>query len=429
MCLFLQLMYPDFQYLLQSLFGAPMPEWLSIFKTFGFLVALSFFFAGWTTVMELKRREQLGYLIPEYSSMEVGHPAKASELILSALTGFIIGFKIGGMFGHFADIAPNPMGYLFSIQGSWLIGILGALALGYMKYAEKKKQELAEPVTKRVATYPHQRIFEIAVIAAIGGLAGAKIFNAFETWDDFVAHPLENLLSSSGLTFYGGLIVATVALYFYTRKHKIPFVQMCDATAPGLMLAYGVGRLGCQLSGDGDWGIFNTAYVSNPDGSLRAAVDGDKVNALHMIANAPSAYYPGPSWLPHWLFGMNYPHNVNNEGASIVGCAGNYCHMLPVSVFPTPIYEAVVCILFFFLLWAIRKRFKYSLHLFGVYLILNGIERFCVEHIRVNYKYDWGFLHPTQAEIISVGLALAGVALLLFYKKKNETITVTTEPS
>lgn len=115
---------------------------------------------------------------------------------------------------------------------------------------------------------------------------------------------------------------------------------------------------------------------------------------------------------------MNYVHNVNNEGITIPGCTGNYCTALPVSVFPTALYEAIVCTGLFAFLWAIRKRFAQPLHLFGVYLILNGLERFFVEKIRVNYKYDWGFLHPTQAEIISAGLVLIGVAILLVYRRK-----------
>jgi phosphatidylglycerol:prolipoprotein diacylglycerol transferase len=120
---------------------------------------------------------------------------------------------------------------------------------------------------------------------------------------------------------------------------------------------------------------------------------------------------------------MNYPHNVGNEGMPIQGCTGEYCNVLPVSVFPTPIYEAIVCIILFFVLWALRKRFTRTLQMFGTYLIFVGVERFLVELIRVNYKYDWGFIHPSQAEIISVILVIAGACLLLFYRDKNPTPT------
>ncbi|MBN9482364.1 MAG: hypothetical protein BGO70_17450 [Bacteroidetes bacterium 43-93] len=421
-------MYPDFQQLLQSLFGTPMPEWLSIFKTFGLMVAIAFFGAAWSLIQELRRKEQMGLLIPTFTEIEVGKPASATELLLSALGGFVLGFKGGGMIGNAAQVSPDPLGYVFSLQGSLVFGILGAVVFGYIKYSEKKKQQLDEPQTKRIAIYPHQRISEIVMIAAIGGLVGAKVFNALETWDEFIKNPAESLLSSSGLTFYGGLIVATVALMYYARKHQIPFKHLCDAAAPGLMLAYGIGRLGCQFAGDGDWGIFNSAYVTEPNGILRLANHGEFQQVVQTypqyfiqnfgsIASVPHIYAPAPSWLPQWMFAMNYPHNVNNEGIAIMGCMHNYCAVLPAGVFPTPLYESVVCIGLFFVLWSMRKRLNAPLQMFGLYLILNGIERFLVETIRVNYKYDWGFIHPTQAEILSVVFVIIGLVLLLRVRK------------
>jgi phosphatidylglycerol---prolipoprotein diacylglyceryl transferase len=412
-------MYPDFHYLLESLFGRPMPEWLSIFKTFGFFVAMSFLAAALATSKELKRKEKQGLLQPEIQTFVVGKPVTALELALSAIIGFIIGFKIGGVFGHLPEVSPDPMGYLLSGNGNFIAGIVGAAIITSSKYYEKKKEQLPEPQTKRVAVYPHELITEIVVIAAVGGLVGAKIFNAFETWDDFIKDPIHSLTSSSGLTFLGGLIMATVLFYYYTRKHGIPFKHMCDAAAPGIMLAYGIGRLGCQFSGDGDWGIYNSAYVSNIDGTLRASAPGDKEFIAHMTSGTPYTSFPAPAGLPRWLFGMNYPHNVGHEGMPIHGCVGEYCNVLPVSVFPTPVYEAIVCIILFFVLWALRKRFTRSLQMFGTYLILVGVERFFVELIRVNYKYDWGFIRPSQAEILSVVLVIVGACLVLFYKDKK----------
>jgi len=125
-----------------------------------------------------------------------------------------------------------------------------------------------------------------------------------------------------------------------------------------------------------------------------------------------------PSWLPNWLFGMNYAHNVNHEGMPLIDCVGNYCTALPISVFPTPLYEAVVCILLFTLLWKWRTRFSRPLQLFGCYLMLNGAERFFVELIRVNSQYDWGFLHPTQAEIIAV--CLMSIGAYFFFRKEQK---------
>lgn len=418
-------MYPDFQYLLESLTGADMPGWLSIFKTFGFFVALAFLAAAWTLSLELKRKEKQGLLQPTVTTIVVGKPATMSEYIWAAISGFIIGYKVGGIFGNVAEVSPDPLGYIFSVKGNFLAGLVGVGLLVYLKYSEKKKQELPKPEQRQVVTHPHQRSLEILLIAAISGMAGAKIFNAFETWDQFIADPIGSLFSSAGLTFYGGLIVATITLYFYSRKHKIPFKHLCDAAAPGLILAYGVGRLGCHFAGDGDWGIFNSAYITNPDGTLRTAAAGEfaqvqeRLSAVYKdIAVIPHIYVPAPSWLPDWLYGMNYAHNVNNDGVLIPGCTGTYCSVLPVSVFPTPLYEFTTCMALFGILWALRTRLTLPLQLFGLYLIVNGLERFFVEKIRVNYKYDLGFIKPTQAEIISTILVITGLVLLLFVSKQ-----------
>lgn len=418
-------MYPDFQYLLESLTGSAMPEWLSIFKTFGFFVALAFLAAAWTLSLELKRKEQQGLLHPTVTTVVIGKPATMSEYIWAIISGFIIGFKVGGIFGNIAQVSPDPLGYIFSTQGNFFVGLLAAGLFFYLKYSEKKKQELPKPEERKVLTHPHQRAMEILLIAAVTGMAGAKIFNAFETWDQFLADPIGSLFSSAGLTFYGGLIVATITLYFYSRKHNIPFKHLCDAAAPGLILAYGVGRLGCHFAGDGDWGIFNSAYITNADGTLRAAAVGEFQDVVARVSSVyrditviPHIYAPAPSWLPDWLYGMNYAHNVNHDGVMIEGCTGTYCAVLPVSVFPTPIYEFATCMILFAMLWALRTRFKLPLQLFGLYLIVNGLERFFVEKIRVNYKYDLGFIKPTQAEIISTVLVITGLVLLFFISKQ-----------
>jgi phosphatidylglycerol---prolipoprotein diacylglyceryl transferase len=367
-------MYPDFQYLFQSLLNNPMPEWLGIFKTFGFLMALAFIAGLMVMSREMKRYEKAGILQPvegdiEYINKETGKKVKSKGLV-----------------------------------------------------------------------YPHERVSTILMIAAIGGLVGAKIFNALETWEYFIQDPIDSLFSRSGLTFYGGLILATTLLYFYAKKYKIPFAVLCDTAAPALILAYGIGRLGCHFSGDGDWGIFNSAYITDATGHLQAASkDGFQqmlqtfpewfmrygdVKNMNELSAIPHGFTPAPSWLPDWFLGMNYAHNVNNEGIMIPSCVGNYCAVLPVSVYPTALYEAIVCIgILFPFLWTIRKRFTQPLHLFGAYLIVNGIERFTIEKIRVNYKYDWGFMHPTQAEIISTCLILIGIGILLLYKKKAVTPT------
>lgn len=312
------------------------------------------------------------------------------------------------------------------LAGTWVI----------MKELKRKEQEgLLQPSfddKKKTKVWPSERVSEIVMIAAVGGLIGAKVFNALETWDDFILDPIGSLFSRSGLTFYGGLIVATAVFYYYAKKHKIRFAHLCDAAAPALMLAYGIGRLGCQFAGDGDWGIFNSAYITMAEGSLKQVSEQegrDAVMYYHHHATQVSArpdtsfaYAPAPSFLPRWLYAQNYPMNVGNEGMDYPSAPSpEYHRVLPVSVFPTPIYEAVASTFLFFLLWGLRRRLNKPWQIFGLYLVLNGLERFLVEQIRVNTTYDLGFIHPTQAEIIAVGLMLAG-AFFYFKAKPNEPL-------
>jgi phosphatidylglycerol:prolipoprotein diacylglycerol transferase len=163
-------------------------------------------------------------------------------------------------------------------------------------------------------------------------------------------------------------------------------IHLCDAMAPALMLAYALGRLGCQLSGDGDWGIAN--------------------------------FNPKPfSWMPDWMWAYQYPHNVLEAGNPIPGCIGQYCNQLAEPVFPTPFYEFVMCTVLFLVLWFIRKRIKLAGQVFGLYLVFNGMERFFIEKFRVNTKYEALPFQPTQAEIISLLLVLSGTILLVFSRK------------
>lgn len=427
-------MFPDFQYLFQYLFGVDIPA-LSIIKTFGFCVAIAFLFGAWALGSELKRKQKEGLFEPEIVEETVGDPAGSQELITLFLLGFIVGFKLIGLFSQSVDLS-DPAAYLFSLSGSWVGGlVLGAL-LSYSRYYNKKRHRLDKPVTRKMAIYPHHRVWDIIFIAAIAGFAGAKIFNAFETWEDFIHDPIGNLFSPAGLTFYGGLICATLALFWYARKKHFSFRQLCDAAAPALILAYGLGRMGCQFAGDGDWGIYNSAYVTQADQSLKKGSPEAFTLAVEQYPNAfvefghppqvPHLNVPGPEWLPTWMVAQNYPHNVNNAGISIAGHEGQYSHVLPGGVFPTAMYEIVACLLIFLLLWSIRRKFKYPLQMFSIYLIANGLERFFVEKIRVNYKYDWGWIHPTQAEIISTGLVLIGIALFFYAKKKGQSLQVKT---
>jgi prolipoprotein diacylglyceryltransferase len=335
--------------------------------------------------------------------------------------------------------------YIFSSQGSWVGGILLGALLIYLKYREKNKQKLAKPEKRTIRIWPHDRVGDIVIFALVFGIIGAKVFDNLENWDRFIQDPIANLIAPSGLTFYGGLIFATIAICVYARKKGIRLLHLIDAAAPALMIAYAIGRMGCQTAGDGDWGIFNSAYISDVPGHVMPATPEQfqqklKENETYFlkggVEDAPGVYtmvtdrhetsldkvphksFRGPKFLPTWMFAFTYPHNVNEDGILIPGCEGKYCRALPQPVFPTPFYEIIACFILFFFLWSIRKKIKAPGVMFCIYLILNGIERFLVETIRVNSTYSIFGLHPTQAELISAAFVLVGTLGIFYFKRK-----------
>jgi prolipoprotein diacylglyceryl transferase len=230
--------------------------------------------------------------------------------------------------------------------------------------------------------WPQDRVGDIVLKAALWGFLGAKIFHNLENLEEFSRDPIGALISFSGLTFFGGLILATIAIIYYLKKEKISVIHFADAMAPTMLFAYAAGRIGCQISGDGDWGIVNTN--------------------------------PKPfGWIPDWAWAYQYPHNVVNEGVAIPGCVGAYCNQLPLPVYPTALYEIIMMFILFLIMWSFRKKVTQPGILTGVYLIFAGGERFLIEKIRVNNKYDFLPFQPTQAELISVLLMFAGIVFLI----------------
>lgn len=356
-------------------------------QSFGLILAISFFLAAYTLGIELKRKEKLGLLIPVKKKVLKGAPASAMDLISSGLFGFIIGYKLLFVVFNYSQFVDDTQGVMLSMDGNWLGGFaLGGLFI-YLKHAEKKKQLRTPPEWEEETIHPYELVGNFTMVAAVSGLLGAKIFHNLENLDEFSQDPWGSIFSFSGLTFYGGLICGAAGVIWYGLRYNIRPLHLCDANAPGLILAYAVGRLGCQVSGDGDWGIENI--------------------------------HPKPewlNWLPDWAWAYRYPHNVNSVGIPIPGCEGRHCMILPEPVYPTPLYECIIGLFIFFLLWNLRHRISIPGKLFSLYLVLNGLERFFIEQIRVNTKYSiFGHL-ITQAEIISVTLLLTGIAGVVFLR-------------
>jgi phosphatidylglycerol---prolipoprotein diacylglyceryl transferase len=430
-------MYPNLYYAVKDLFGLDL-KFLHFINSFGFFVALSFIGAAMVITNELKRKERQGLLEAEEETIVVGKIASPGELLTNFILGFLIGYKIIGLFTANTPLSQNPADFIFSSAGNGWAGLALGLLFAGLKWREKYKQKLPKPEERKIRIWPHDRVGDIIILGAVFGFLGAKIFNSLETWDDFIRDPVASLLSFSGLTFYGGLILAALSIWYYARKHKIGFWYLNDAAAPALMLAYGTGRIGCQVSGDGDWGIVNSAYAVGPNlktipGSpenfqAELTKNSDFYLSQFGSLNIPHISLKGPSFLPDWLFGYSYPHNVIGEGVKIAGCNGPYCSYLPLPVFPTPFYETIVCVGLFFLIWSLRKKFRIPGTLFAFYLIINGMERFFIEKIRVNTRYSIFGFHPTQAEIISTLLVIGGGILYYFLKKQNQATRATQLP-
>lgn len=377
-------MYPNLYYLVQDLFGLKLNA-LKLVNSFGFFVALAFVASGYVLFQELKRKEALGEFIAIEESYIIGAPASLNELITSFFFGFLFGFKIVGAF-VIENALNNTQAFILSTQGSFVAGMIVGVLMTFLKWREKDKVKLAKPESKTYLVWPHDRVGDVVLQAALWGFIGAKIFHNLENLDDFAKDPLGALISFSGLTFYGGLILATIAIIIYIKKYKIRVIHFADAMAPTMLFAYAAGRIGCHMSGDGDWGITNLS--------------------------------PKPfTWLPDWMWAYSYPHNVVNEGVAIPGCVGNYCNQLPLPVFPTTLYEIIGTFILFGLIWMLRKRITQPGILTGIYLIFAGGERFLIEKIRVNNKIHSLPFEPTQAELISFFLILAGTIFLLFSKK------------
>jgi len=420
-------MYPNLYYAFKDLFGIEFP-FLKVVNSFGFFVAISFLVAAWLLIKELKRRQALGEFTYTETTINVGKPATLTELLINFLLGFLLGFKIIGVFIVKGAI-NDPQNFIFSKEGSWPAGLLLGLFFAGLKWWEKNKNKLPKPEERKVRIWPSDRVGDITIIAAAAGFIGAKIFDNLENWNRFIEDPVANLLSPSGLTFYGGLIVAIIVLLYYFHKKGISFIKIADATAPSLMIAYGIGRVGCQVAGDGDWGIVNSAYISNHSGGVATATPAQfngilqsygefyaqQFGTLQAVPHAPQKAFLN---LPDWLFAYTYPHNVNKEGIPLPNCDwGEYCMHLPLPVYPTPVYEIIMALLLFGLLWSIRKNVKITGRLFAIYLVVNGIERFFIEKIRVNNKYNILGFHPTQAEIISFCLIITGILLYIYAPK------------
>lgn len=394
-------MFPTLYHFVKDLFGIEIPA-LQILNTFGFFVALSIAGAFWAMATEMRRRTALG----QFKSVEVktitGVAYPLSDYLLNGVFAFVFGYKILYLMfpgeDHFV-----PQAHIFTAEGNLLYGLLAMLVVLGWRYYGDKKQRLPEPKIEIQTQSADWHMGNITTVALLSGFAGAKLFHILENPAGLsLAAIADAFFSTGGWTFFGGLVCGAAGVLIYCRQKGISLLRMLDAGGPAMMLSYGIGRFGCQFSGDGDWGVANTA--ANPF-----------------------------SWLPDWAWSYTYPHNVlggqtggfTPDGmVPIPGCTGDYCFQLAVPVYPTPLYEALMGLCLFFVLWKLLRFKSYAPgKLFAWYMVFAGVERFMIEMIREHGDnlYRMGSVVFSQAQLISLILMLGGTIWLL-KKPSHETI-------
>jgi phosphatidylglycerol---prolipoprotein diacylglyceryl transferase len=227
-----------------------------------------------------------------------------------------------------------------------------AFALGFISCGAVLARRLRE------LGKPADWAYEVTFAALVGGLVGARGYYLIQNYSKVKHDLIGNAFSGSGLVWYGGAIGGAIAVLAWMRWRRALSLWMLDATALALALGYAIGRIGCQVSGDGDYGIRSS--------------------------------------LP-WA--MGYPHGTVPTAPGV-------------KVQPTPIYETVAMALLAYALWRLRDRVRPGV-VFALYLVGSGLERFLVEFIRRNHEVLGGLTAPQLESVALCVLGLAWLAMLL----------------
>ena len=209
----------------------------------------------------------------------------------------------------------------------------------------------------------------VVVWGAIAGIAGSRVYDVFDNWPAYRADPWSIIFSGAGFVWYGGLVAGILSTLLVARRYKVPILTALDMCAPALMLGQAFGRMGCQLSGDGDWGLPSTLpwAMAYP----RAIVGWNAQTVLKLDAQDQlvSGFFPG------------------------------------VRVHPAPVYEVIMYVAIFLVLWSLRKKVTVDGRILYLYLMLAGLARFLAEFVRINPRVLGGL---SEAQLISIVMMVAG---------------------
>jgi phosphatidylglycerol:prolipoprotein diacylglycerol transferase len=239
-----------------------------------------------------------------------------------------------------------------TLQTFGLMFALAFLAAGAL--IAKRLKEIGKPV---------DWAYEMGFAALLGGIAGSRIYFIVQNYDSVKDDLLGKLFSGSGLVWYGGAIGGALAVLAWAWYRGFLGLALLDLTAPALALGYAIGRCGCQLSGDGDY---------------------------------------GKPWDGPWA--MSYPHGTVPTDRT---------------VHPTPVYETLAMGLGAWVLWQLRDRVRAGV-LFAIYLLYAGAERFLVEFLRRNNEVALGF---TAAQLESLGMMLIGAIWIVAVRRRHGSLS------
>lgn len=227
----------------------------------------------------------------------------------------------------------------------------------------------------------------VVVWGAIGGIVGARIYDIFDNWQAYAGNPWSMVFSGAGFVWYGGFIGGLTATIIVSRFYQVPILRSFDMCAPALILGQAFGRIGCLLSGDGDWGLPSTLPWAMAFPKAIVGWNSHTVLKLDPSGNLVSGFFPG------------------------------------VRVHPAPIYESILYTAIFCLMWSIRKKVPDG-RLLCLYFILEGLARFTVEFVRVNRRVAFGL---SEAQLISLFMITLGLAL--WYATAPRSSTLAQQPS